>query len=87
MADGLYSEIHSGSEEEQGNKLDEILRCLTRHQSGDYGALGEEDITANKEALINGDRLLSKYITSLGSIYIITEWDRSSTCIMFCWEY
>lgn len=48
--------------------------CLKRHLHGDDGELGEEDDKqTNKEALLHGGRIFSKY-TYLGeSIYIITE--------------
>lgn len=40
-------------------------------------------ILANEKALETGERLLSKYRVRLGvSIYIITEWDRRSTCVL-----
>lgn len=42
----------------------------------------------NDEAIKNGnDRVLAAYETSQGKIYIITEYDRSYTTILFSHEY
>ena len=41
----------------------------------------------NDRALESGDRILSAYETSHGKIWIITEWDRSVTTILFPSEY
>lgn len=60
-----------------------------RHCKGDWGDLCEEDKEMNDNGLKNGDdRLFSKYTDDNGeSIYIITEWDRSATTILFPDEY
>lgn len=60
---------------------------LHRHHCGDWGDLCKDDKKANEDALKDGDRILSAYETSFGRIYIITEWDRSYTTVMFCDEY
>jgi hypothetical protein len=61
---------------------------MRRHHRGDWGDLDECDKQANEDALIHGDRILSHYKLGDGRrIYIITEWDRSSTCIMLPEEY
>jgi hypothetical protein len=62
---------------------------LARHQRGDWGDVGNEDQNANDQALIEGARLLSVY-TVPGSgqkIWVITEWDRSSTTLLLPSEY
>ena len=42
----------------------------------------------NYDAIENGDdRILASYETYKGKIYIITEWDRSSTTILYPHEY
>ena len=42
----------------------------------------------NEDGMINGDRILSCYQVGDGRrIYIITEADRSSTCVMLPEEY
>lgn len=64
------------------------LDFLTRHHSGDWGELCEEDRAVNEEALQSGLRLLSAYRTSQGTkLWIITEADRASTCILLPEEY
>jgi len=67
----------------------DLTPYLDRHLRGDWGEeLGFDDILANENALVNGERLLSKYRVSPGvSIYIITEWDRSATTVLLPEEY
>jgi hypothetical protein len=61
---------------------------LARHLSGDWGDLGEEGRRANDIAIAEGTRLLSAYRLDTGTkIWIITEADRSSTCILLPEEY
>lgn len=61
--------------------------CITRHVNGDWGEVCDEDKVANDEALKNGERLLSAYTVADQKIWIITEWDRSVTTILFPDEY
>lgn len=67
----------------------DLTRYLRRHHCGDWGdELCDEDKAANEQALKDGSRLLSCYRTSAGDrLYIITEWDRSTTTIMLPDEY
>ena len=66
----------------------EILDCFARYQKSDWGDLGEEDKYLNDEAVrTSEDRILAAYKTSEEKIYIITEWDRSATTILFANEY
>lgn len=66
----------------------DLTRYLHRHHCGDWGdELCAEDKAANEHSLKDGTRLLSRYSTPGGSIYIITEWDRSVTTIMLPSEY
>lgn len=60
---------------------------LRRYLTEDWGDLGQEDKEANATAIKSKQRILAKYVTEQGSIYIITEADRSRTTIMFCHEY
>jgi hypothetical protein len=61
---------------------------LARHASGDWGDLGDEDKAANDEALNTGGRLFSAYLLPDGTkVWIISEADRSSTCILLPEEY
>lgn len=61
---------------------------LDRHAIGDWGSVCEEDKQANDEALANGGRLLSAYKTLKGvRLWVITEADRSSTCVLLPTNY
>lgn len=62
-------------------------RYLRRHHCGDWGDLCEEDKRANDDALLHEDRILSAYQIGEDKIYLITEWDRSYTTILFPNEY
>ena len=65
-----------------------IAKSFARHCKGDWGDLCEEDKETNEQALKQGERLLSKYNYNEDvSIYIITEWDRNTTTILFPSEY
>lgn len=68
-----------------------VYSALSRYRSGDWGDLTQPDINANDRAIASGeDRVFASYIypadTSL-KIWIITEWDRSYTTILFSDEY
>ncbi len=59
-----------------------------RHLSGDWGEVDAHDRKANEAALKHGTRLLSAYKLPGGrKIWIITEADRSSTCVLLPEEY
>ncbi len=64
------------------------MEMLQRHIVLDPGELDEEDQQANIEAVANGERILSSFLLNDGTkIWIITEADRSSTCILLPDEY
>lgn len=61
---------------------------LSRHVSGDWGDVGQDDAMENDLAVKDGTRILSAYRTKEGvRIWIITEADRSSTCVLLPDEY
>jgi hypothetical protein len=61
---------------------------LSRHQSGDFGEVCEDDKRENEISIKEGFRILSAYRTSLGvKLWIITEADRSSSCLLLPEEY
>ena len=65
-----------------------VMTSITRHRSGDWGNLTDEDIQENELSLKEGYRLLSAYeAEGLPKIWIITEADRSATTILFPDEY
>jgi hypothetical protein len=64
------------------------LTYLTRHHHGDWGDLTYGDIRANESAIKHGERILSAYHLKTGvKIYVITEADRSSTCVLLPSDY
>jgi hypothetical protein len=61
---------------------------LARHETGDWGEVGDEDWDENELSLREGFRLLSAYRLRTGvTIWIITEADRSATTILLPEEY
>jgi hypothetical protein len=60
---------------------------LNRHAAGDWGDISDDDKAANDAALKDGGRIWSAYQTAGGRIWIITEEDRSSTCVMLPADY
>jgi hypothetical protein len=60
---------------------------IARHVSGDWGDLCDEDRELNDAALKHGSRLLSAYTVGNEKIWVITEADRSSTCVLLPSEY
>jgi hypothetical protein len=61
---------------------------LSRHASGDWGNLDDEDKQENEFSIQNGFRILSSYVTRTGTkLWIITEADRSVTTLLLPSEY
>ena len=61
---------------------------LRRHVEGDYGDVCEEDKRLNDEAIQEGSRILSAYTLKSGErIWLISEANRASTCILLPSEY
>jgi hypothetical protein len=66
---------------------------LSRHASGDWGDVDEEDWALNDQALVDGSRILSAYRTLKGKkLWIITEaadddGQRAVTTILLPEEY
>lgn len=67
---------------------EDILRGVERHQSGDWGDVGDEDRTENELALQRGFRLFSVYHSTNGiKFWIITESDRSVSTVLLPEDY
>jgi len=67
---------------------DRIAQMIRRHGTGDWGELSAEDVTANAEALKDGDRLMSSYTDVFDfKVWVITEADRSVTTILLPSDY
>lgn len=66
-----------------------VVDSLIRYVTNDWGELPPEDAKMNDRAVKNNDdRIFSRYNNKqYGDIYIITEYDRSATTILFTHEY
>lgn len=58
-----------------------------RYVNGDWGDTCEDDAKANDYAVTHDERILAVYKMGARTIWIITEWDRSATTILFPEEY
>ncbi len=65
------------------------LELLERHQGGDWGSVPACDATENARSVKHGWRVLSSYPLGKNGakVWIITEADRSSTCLLLPTEY
>lgn len=66
-----------------------VQTCLGRYMNCDWGDTTENDKRSNNQALKNDERILAVYIyrPTNEAIWIITEWDRSVTTVLFPEEY
>lgn len=65
-----------------------IIDLLVRHMRGDWGDLSESDRQQNELSIDAGLRLLSSYVLPGGqTVWVITEWDRSSTTFLLPGDY
>jgi hypothetical protein len=79
--------IHNFIEENDSNDL-YIAKCLDRYINCDWGEMCDEDKEMNDDALTSGGRIFASYEKDgMPKIWIITEWDRSATTILFPSEY
>lgn len=62
---------------------------LRRHANGDWGCLPLEDQQENGRSVEAGWRILSSYVLNErgDKLWVITEADRSSTCLLLPSEY
>ena len=80
---GMRDEMNQSSDFERF-----VRKSFSRHATRDWGEMCEEDKAYNDDALANGGRLFSSYTYNEDTkIWIITEWDRSATTILFPEEY
>lgn len=67
---------------------EDALQFFCRHARCDWGEVDAGDRRANDQALVDDARILSAYRTKLGvKIWVITEADRSSSCVLLPSEY
>jgi hypothetical protein len=68
--------------------IDDIMKAMQRHHSGDWGDVCKNDYDENQIALVHGYRLFSVYHSREGvKFWIITEADRSSTTVLMPDDY
>ena len=60
---------------------------LGRHLTGDDGDLCKDDKNLNRLAITTEDRVFSSYNVGQGTVWVITEWDRSYTTILLPEDY
>lgn len=60
---------------------------VRRHAYCDWGDLSEQDVAANVQAVQHDLRVFSSYVFSNEKVWVITEADRSSTCILLPSDY
>ena len=65
----------------------DALPFLARHASGDWGEVPHKDAHENELSVRDGFRILSSYPVGGHRVWIITEPDRSSTCLLLPEEY
>jgi len=65
-----------------------IATYVERHKHADWGDMDDHDKAVNASALAHGGRLFSRYyLPDKTCVYIITEADRSSTCVLLPADY
>jgi len=77
--------------------LEEIIRCVERHVTGDWRELPPEDAAMNRMALKDGSRIFSSFVVRGVKTWVITEAvsssdesgppSRGSTCVLLPSEY
>jgi hypothetical protein len=78
----------SGVLEVLGNLEVSPSHLVERHAAGDWGDVPSEDARENEYGLKHGFRVISSYPLPSGErIWVITEADRSSTCLLLPREY
>lgn len=62
-----------------------VYRSIEQYISGDWGCLCEDDKQLNDDSLKDEGRIMAAYIfpETQEEIWVITEWDRSHTTVLF----
>lgn len=68
-------------------RMEAIIGSVKRHEGGDWGEVDKEDWQTNNQSVEDGTRILSSYTLFGTKIWVITEWDRSVTTVLFPSEY
>ena len=70
-----------------GFALDELLKLIHHHVTGDFGEIDEEDRQENLLSIKQGFRIMSAYTLNDTKLWVITEADRRVTTILLPDEY
>jgi len=67
----------------------EVFKAIGRYLAGDFSDMEcREDIELNRQAIKSGkDNIVATYNTCKGKVFIVTEWDKSCTTVLFPDEY
>lgn len=66
----------------------ELSRLLKRHQTGDYGDVGHDEVNSNELAILNGSCVWSVYALGKRSqVWVITWSNRQSTLVTLSTEW
>ncbi len=77
-----------GAKEALEESAQNAFEFLSRHQTGDWGEICDDDKQENELSLREGFRLLSAYRTNQGvKLWCITEHNRSGTTLLLPEEY
>jgi hypothetical protein len=63
------------------------IDVVARHARLEQGSLSNDDHAANQRAVIDGTRVLSALEYGARRVWVITEADRSSTCVLLPEQY
>ena len=80
------------------NALDTLARhgrtpaeFIARHAAGDWSEMCTEDVAENRLSVARGFRIFSSYAYNVAQsdakVWVITEADRSSTCVLMPEDY
>jgi len=64
-----------------------LAGLLNRHKTGDWGEVDPGDAQSNRDAVQEGERVMSVYTLNDTRVWVITEWDRSVTTVMLPEDY
>jgi len=64
-----------------------ILNAILKYKNQDWGDTCLEDKKLNNKAVNTDNQIVAKYKYKNNSIFIITEWNKEYTTILFCDEY
>ena len=68
--------------------LDVVCMGLDRHRNSDWGDADSIDREQNDLALTTGDRVISRFESKTGTVFlIVTEYDRSVTTVLLPSDY